>query len=295
LPNLLSRLPLDRRKTTAVSDLLRLYHDPVKEVRIGVLEVLGEVIYKFAPNCHYPSSSPPIELIDIFLGPAEESRQDVEIVNTSTIIPDQNSTPTSGSLRSLFERKTDNYARFSVAKAQEVDLTEISQRDLICAYNYPAVLLTVGAHHWQGRLRDYYLKLWTRQSYKIQHTLAASLVEIASIIGPEHAVQDLLPRWKMLLNGEDSQIRLISIRHVRSLYGLLSSQADKDTIVLSLFAAWDKHLSGWRERLGVAELTPILSDRSEDEFVLFFGKIIRDPVAAVRMKVVELVCRIYKL
>jgi serine/threonine-protein phosphatase 4 regulatory subunit 1 len=216
----------------------------------------------------------------MFLSRGEETVRETNSL-PSIEASSSSSTPTSGSLRSLFERKTDNYARLTAAQ-------EIDQKDLICAYNFPAVILTLGSQCWHGRLRDYYLKLWACTSYKVQHTLTASLAEVAEIIGPENTKQDILPCWKASLRSDDSQIRQMSVRHFRQLYRLLSP-FDRDEIFTSLLLAWEGGLTGWRERLTVAELLPVLCERPEDEFIRLFGRVLRDPVAAVRLKAVELV------
>jgi hypothetical protein len=53
---------------------------------------------------------------------------------------------------------------------------------LICAFNYPALALTLGKERW-GELRELYLELSTSLVVKVRCTLAASLGELAKILG----------------------------------------------------------------------------------------------------------------
>ncbi|KAI6028785.1 armadillo-type protein [Pisolithus orientalis] len=68
-------------------------------------------------------------------------------------------------------------------------------RPLACAFNYPAVALTLGSARW-GELREYYLTLAQCRTSKVRRTLAASLGELARVIGPENAARDLSQAWE---------------------------------------------------------------------------------------------------
>ena len=55
-----------------------------------------------------------------------------------------------------------------------------------CAFNFPAVLLTLGKQSWP-ELKDIYKTLAIDHRIKVRKTLAYSLFEIAKILGPELA------------------------------------------------------------------------------------------------------------
>jgi serine/threonine-protein phosphatase 4 regulatory subunit 1 len=71
-----------------------------------------------------------------------------------------------------------------------------------CAYNFPAVLLTLGSASWT-KLRPVYSLLVKDSRPKVRRTLAYSLHEIASILGPETTEKELLT----ILNQFQTDIR----------------------------------------------------------------------------------------
>ena len=60
-----------------------------------------------------------------------------------------------------------------------------------CAYNFPAVLYTLGPKSW-AKLKPLYETLVRDTRWKVRRTLSFSLHEIAKILGPEMAEKELL-------------------------------------------------------------------------------------------------------
>ena len=61
-----------------------------------------------------------------------------------------------------------------------------------CAYNFPAVLLTLGAQAWP-KLKPIHEKLVRDSRPKVRKTLAYSLFELTKILGAEMTESELLP------------------------------------------------------------------------------------------------------
>lgn len=61
-----------------------------------------------------------------------------------------------------------------------------------CAYNFPAVLLTLGVKGW-SKLKPVHDQLVKDQRWKVRRSLSFSLHEVAKIIGPDLTEQDLIP------------------------------------------------------------------------------------------------------
>jgi len=61
-----------------------------------------------------------------------------------------------------------------------------------CAYNFPAVLITLGKEKWPDLKRLYKILVRDNQ-WKVRKTLSYSLHEIANILGPELTEEELLP------------------------------------------------------------------------------------------------------
>jgi serine/threonine-protein phosphatase 4 regulatory subunit 1 len=61
-----------------------------------------------------------------------------------------------------------------------------------CAFNFPAVLVTMGKGVWP-KLRDLYVNLAHDSRLKVRRTLSFSIHEIAKILGSELTQEELLP------------------------------------------------------------------------------------------------------
>lgn len=66
-----------------------------------------------------------------------------------------------------------------------------SENSYHCAYNFPAVLLTLGAESWVDLKRLYFMLVHDQQ-WKVRRTLSYSLHEIAKVLGPELAQKELV-------------------------------------------------------------------------------------------------------
>jgi len=60
-----------------------------------------------------------------------------------------------------------------------------------CAFNFPAVLYTLGSQHWK-KLKPLYDTLIKDTRWKVRRTLSFSLHEVAKILGPEMVEKELL-------------------------------------------------------------------------------------------------------
>ena len=76
----------------------------------------------------------------------------------------------------------------SVSTPKVTDIYDDPSRPLVCAFNYPAVALTLGRARWPA-LRNLYRALSENPSFKVRRTLAASLGEMARIGQTDRSVQ----------------------------------------------------------------------------------------------------------
>ncbi|KAH0827082.1 hypothetical protein J3R83DRAFT_4768 [Lanmaoa asiatica] len=231
LPAVLSRLTPALRRSVALSTVVPLSRDESPAVRSGVLEALGEVLYSF----HADEYGPPDELLLLFLG----RQEDQPIPRTMTFgfpIP------------------------ISFAPSKLDLFYDDPVRPLACAFNYPAVALTLGRARW-GELRSLYLTLSRNRSMKVRKTLAASLGELAMIIGPENARRDLVDVWWDAMQcAEDGDIRLKAIEALPLLVGALGEGEARDTIFSGLVKIWEEGwLRNWRIRESVIKIIPDLA------------------------------------
>lgn len=71
-----------------------------------------------------------------------------------------------------------------------------------CAYNFPAVLLTLGISSWP-KLKPVYESLVKDSRIKVRRTLSFSLHEIAKILGPELTEKELIPVLAHFMRDND--------------------------------------------------------------------------------------------
>lgn len=123
-------------------------------------------------------------------------------------------------------------------------------RPLACAFNFPAVALTLGAARWE-ELRGLYLTLAEDRSSKVRRSLAASIGEVARIIGPQNAAKDLVQVWWDVMRiGEDGDVRLKAIEALPLFVESLGEGEARDQIFSGLVRIWEgRWLSrSWRAR-----------------------------------------------
>jgi serine/threonine-protein phosphatase 4 regulatory subunit 1 len=77
-----------------------------------------------------------------------------------------------------------------------------------CAYNFPAVLLTLGASKWPVLSKLFHVLL--KNGDKIKRPLACALHEIAKIIGEEKAEKELIGILESFLKSSSTFINSMS-------------------------------------------------------------------------------------
>ncbi|XP_013391161.1 serine/threonine-protein phosphatase 4 regulatory subunit 1-like isoform X1 [Lingula anatina] len=111
----------------------------------------------------------------------------------------------------------DNYLSMTdAAQAQTVD-SEIARH---CAYSFPAVAYTLGREHWPC-LKDLYDQLSQNIQWKVRRTLAFSIHELATIMGPEVTEKDLVPVFDGFLKDLD-EVRVGVLTHLADFLKLLN-------------------------------------------------------------------------
>ena len=269
LPAVLSRLAPEERHSLALDTLLNLSTDECAMVRLGVLESLGEVLCTF----HQDEGGPPLQLLQLFLG-RKEDRRVRDGQQLSTNLPSSN---TGGTSRDTLLESFYNDPG----------------RPLVCAFNFPAVALTLGRNRWR-ELRDLYLHVASDNDFKVRRTLAASLGELAKIIGEEHAARDLIGVWWDSIHCEEDEVRLKAVECIDDFVLALGGDTGAD-IIHRLVDVWDEGVfKNWKEREAIAKALTGLARSSGGQQVSssargLLTRALEDRVAAVREIAVTLV------
>ncbi|KAF8844583.1 ARM repeat-containing protein [Paxillus ammoniavirescens] len=271
LPAVLACLPSELRRSVALSTVVPLSRDESPAVRSAVLEALGEVLYSF----HTEPCGPPTELLELFLG--REGECGIR----------EPSRPSAYGMPFLAPSAVSEYDPFYDDPA----------RPLACAFNYPAVALTLGRARW-GELRGLYLTLAQNRSTKVRRTLAASLGELAMVIGPDNARRDLVNVWWDAMRcDEDGDIRLKAIEAVPTLVDALGEGEARDSIFAGLVKLWEEGwLRNWRAREGVINILPdLVGSLTHPECVhQLLKRGLEDDFGAVREVSISMVTRMWR-
>lgn len=135
-----------------------------------------------------------------------------------------------------------------------------TDRAIICAYNFPAVVLTAGADYWDTHLKDTYLNLTKDYQIKVRRTFAYSLHEIARIIGPDRTERDLVQIFALYLMDLDD-VKQGVLEHLAEFLGTLAVSSRNEYIPI-LAEVWDGVMTNWR-------LRDILASQLRDIALLF--------------------------
>ena len=269
LPATLARLTPKQRRAVALRVIMPLSQDCSSNVRTAVLEALGEVLYTF----HEDKDGVPPELLELFLGRKQDSGSSFTISSSS-------------SRKSSNEDWSDHYPAWALESSalpreekdgNGADIWNDPTRPLICAFNYPALALTLGKERW-GELRELYLELSTSVVVKVRCTLAASLGELAKILGAKNAHNDLMRVFKSSITAEEGEVRLKAIEALELFVAELGDD-DRWDVVGVLLSTWNSdRLRGWREREGVVKLLSVFSGYQYDvpDRIYWRGRQLRD-------------------
>ncbi|GAB1861274.1 Serine/threonine-protein phosphatase 4 regulatory subunit 1 [Camponotus japonicus] len=164
-----------------------------------------------------------------------------------------------------------------------------------CAFSFPAVTLTLGTENWHY-LKKAYQSLSSAKHWKVRHTLASSIHEIAMILGEELTATDLVPIYDGFIKDLD-EVRIGVLKHLATFLKILKP-SDRCQYLprLSDFLVTDNEWN-WRFREELAtqllEIVTLfnLNDVAQSIAPLSFQLLV-DKVAAVRNIALELITRI---
>ncbi|KDN52768.1 ARM repeat-containing protein [Tilletiaria anomala UBC 951] len=247
--------------------------DVSKQVRSASLEIIGELIHLFYGD----PEGPPEHLIRFFTGESYDREEESEAPVNEQFLPGRSIAQTPTPLET-----DDGMWGHEMWASSSVD----SERPLMVAFNLPAVVLTLGASKW-STLRELYANLADDRSPRVRRSLAASLHEIAKIIGPEPAGADVLPLFDKLLSNQEAEVRAAAVDHVDELLAAVPREEAEGKLRL-LKTHWTSTFSpDWRLRERLAQLIEPLARQfllgdEDGNLVALMQLALSDPVASVR-------------
>lgn len=279
LPAVCKRLPLPLLRATVVSNIQFFAADAARSVRSGALEVCGELIYLFHAD---PEGVPP-EVLAFFLGQASNAYSPSTAAVLNPFAP----------IASVLDSPGEGYydGPPSWLPTQGASLGTDPDRPVMCAFNMPAVVLTLGRAQWP-LLRGFYLELSRDKTDKVRQSLASSLHEIIQIIGSAYADEALLEPFMSFL-GDYEHIQSSVLEHLTTIvlsFGVTAASR----VIEQLTEHWSK-IRNWRMREKVAKDLRILGARfimheeGAESVLRLIARAFKDPVAAVRDDAVHII------
>ncbi|KAG0080544.1 Serine/threonine-protein phosphatase 4 regulatory subunit 1 [Podila epicladia] len=141
------------------------------------------------------------------------------------------------------------------------------ERASMCAFSFPAVVLTAGRSKWE-EMKPVYMRLAGTFRSPIRRTLACSLHEIARILGPELADRDLAVAFADCLKAE-GEIKEAVLGHVVEFIACLSPEV-RSKCLQDIRDAWIEmeKSSNWRLRDSLAGHLPALCETASGQDLL---------------------------
>ncbi|KAM3581457.1 hypothetical protein VKS41_006283 [Umbelopsis sp. WA50703] len=226
LPMICGVLPTDLKRHLATQALETYRNDVSRNVRNALWDIIGELISKFLPS-------------------------DWETSGLPGDVPDP--------LIDFFLSLGSSEGGSQIYKME-------ADRTAICAFNFPAVVLTAGADKWDSHLKDTYLSLTKDYQIKVRRSLAYSLHEIARIIGPERAERDLIQIFALYLMDLD-EVKQGVLEHMADFLATLAPTSRSEYIPI-LTEVWDGVFSNWRLRDVLADQLPRIAEFVEADLVV---------------------------
>ncbi|KAI4471926.1 serine/threonine-protein phosphatase pp2a 65 kda regulatory subunit [Holotrichia oblita] len=166
-----------------------------------------------------------------------------------------------------------------------------------CAYSLPAVALTLGSDNW-NLLKNTVETLASDMQYKVRRTVASSLHELAVILGPEIATNNLTPIFDGFIKDLD-EVRIGVLKHLAHFLRLINPS--KRSMYLPRFADFlqsDNELN-WRYRQELAEqlrlAVPLFRPCDAAKHMTSIAQVLlSDKVDAVRQTALSLLTELLK-
>jgi serine/threonine-protein phosphatase 4 regulatory subunit 1 len=152
-----------------------------------------------------------------------------------------------------------------------------------CAFDFPAVLYTIGKERW-GEVRETYFALVKDLQWKVRRPLSHSLHEVARILGTDLTEQNLLTVFELFMKDLD-EVKVGVVRHIAKFLAILSPPSREK--YLPVVCDITNETSNWRFRKLIArqlgELSGLYDAKTVNKWLVPISlQVCQDAVAGVR-------------
>lgn len=182
-----------------------------------------------------------------------------------------------------------------------INTSEASNNKDVCfhaSFNFPAFVLVFGRDEWP-RFQSLYQKLNKMEDLKIKKTLAASIHELAIILGPKYTELDLLPCMERFLKNKNMDIRMAALKNMHIFLKEVSAEKRAGFIKYIVQTFDEAGKTEWRLKQVLAQNLGNYAELFDNntvysEFLPMFFKFCSDNVSRVSQASCSALCDIVK-
>lgn len=155
-----------------------------------------------------------------------------------------------------------------------LEMSNFPEWDQICAYSFPAVVLTMGKSNWpllKGQLQT----LCCAIRWEVRQIVVASIYQIALIIGREYASQDLVPVFLGFFKDLDN-VKIEALHNVAKFLQVIDKRRHIEVVAHLGECLEPENVTNWRFRKDLAheivKLMEIYKNDQEEHAATTTGK-----------------------
>lgn len=132
-----------------------------------------------------------------------------------------------------------------------LEMSNFPEWDQICAYSFPAVVLTMGKQHWK-LLKGQLQTLCCAIRWEVRQVIVASIYQIALIIGREYATQDLVPVFLGFFKDLDN-VKIEALHQVAKFLQVIDKRRHIEVVAHLGECLEPENVTNWRFRKDLAQ------------------------------------------
>eukprot|EP00127_Corallochytrium_limacisporum_P000517 Clim_evm19s15 gene=Clim_evmTU19s15 len=153
-----------------------------------------------------------------------------------------------GHVHRVPQRLLDRYAGVINLHGRQAD----SDAAYNCAYNLPAVIMTMGPSSWEFLGSIYITLARDHMQWKVRRTLACSIHDVAAILGTEIAERDLIPVFNTFIKDLD-EVKVGAINHMAEFLEMLTPEKRQEYLPTLKELQEGENRHNWRFRKMLSE------------------------------------------
>lgn len=131
-----------------------------------------------------------------------------------------------------------------------MEMSHFPEWDQICAYSFPAVVLTLGKQNWH-LMRNQLHSLCSAIRWEVRQIIVAAIYQIALIIGRDYASRDLVPIFVSFFKDLDN-VKMEALYNVTKFLQVIDKQRHIEVVAHLSECLEPENITNWRFRKDLA-------------------------------------------